>query len=197
MLTRYVQETDEHARQAQTDLFGLENNLKARLGSHRALLSKTVMQDKLAQESALRNWVEQDVTRHKDIGDPWTAINEAEHRFRDMYVEYALIEQGLAFQSQQIGWARTLVRAAKERSKPDGQRLRQFTDANLPELKANILADTPLYPDYEKLKLAWSLGKLREHLVLIVVPFSFVNCWENALPGRWRSPSSMAARSRM
>jgi Peptidase S46 len=164
VLTRYSQESDEHARQAQTDLFGLENSLKARLGSHRALLSKAVMTDKLAQETELRAWVEQDVARKKVIGDPWTAIEEAEHRYREMYVEYVLIERGLAFQSQHIDWARTLVRAAKERSKPDGQRLREFTEAALPELKANLLADTPLYPDYEKLKFGWSLGNLRENL---------------------------------
>lgn len=164
VLTRYSQESDEHARQAQTDLFGLENSLKARLGSHRALLSKAVMTDKLAQETALRAWVEQDAARKQKIGDPWTAIDEAEHRYREMYIEYVLIERGLAFQSQHIDWARTLVRAAKERSKPDGQRLREFTEAALPELKANLLADTPLYPDYEKLKLGWSLGKLRENL---------------------------------
>jgi len=164
VLTRYSQESDEHARQAQTDLFGLENSLKARLGSHRALLSKAVMTDKRAQETELRAWVEQDAARKKMIGDPWTAIEEAEHRYREMYVEYVLIERGLAFQSQHIDWARTLVRAARERSKPDGQRLREYTEAALPELKANLLADTPLYPDYEKLKLGWSLSKLRENL---------------------------------
>lgn len=164
VLTRYSQESEEHARQAQTDLFGLENSLKARLGSHRALLSQAVMADKLVQETALRDWVEQDAARKKNVGDPWTAINEAEHRYRAMYIEYALIERGLAFQSQQIDWARTLVRAAKERTKPDGQRLREFTEASLPELRANLLADTPLYTDYEKLKLGWSLDKLRENL---------------------------------
>ncbi len=164
VLTRYSQESAEHARQAQTDLFGLENSLKARLGSHRALLSPAVMRRKQTEEAELREWVQQDITRNNSIGDPWTAIGEAEQRFRNLYVEYALIERGLAFQSQQIDWARTLVRAAKERSKPDGQRLREFTEASLPELKANLLADTPTYPDYEKLKLGWSLDKLRENL---------------------------------
>jgi hypothetical protein len=47
---------------------------------------------------------------------------------------------------------------------PNEKRLREFTEAGLPRLEQTLLSDAPLYPDYEKVKLAWSLTKLRETL---------------------------------
>ena len=46
--------------------------------------------------------------------------------------------------------------------KPDHQRLREFSTASLPVVEAGLLAESPLYRDYEIMKLGWSLSKLRE-----------------------------------
>ena len=164
LLTRFADENAENARIVQSDLVSLENGFKARSGMHRALLDAQVMADKRRAENELRDYVNGDAERAAKFGDPWQAVAQAEQRYRDMYVEYALLESGFGFLSQQIDWAKTLVRGAAERAKPDGERLREFAEAGLPAVQAKLLAEVPFYPDYEKVKLGWSLAKLREKL---------------------------------
>ena len=53
---------------------------------------------------------------------------------------------------------------AKERAKPNGERLPGYTDSALPLLEKQILDKRPLYPWLEKLQLSWSLSKAREYL---------------------------------
>jgi len=48
--------------------------------------------------------------------------------------------------------------------KENGQRLREYTDANLPALKANMFSPAPIYPELEIARLEFSLTKLREEL---------------------------------
>jgi hypothetical protein len=60
--------------------------------------------------------------------------------------------------------ARTLVRAAAERNKPDGERLPEFRDANLPAVQQQVESDVPFYPQYEQTVLSWSMEKLRQTL---------------------------------
>src|SRR4030095_13079309 len=51
-----------------------------------------------------------------------------------------------------------------ERAKPNEQRLREYADSNLPKLSAGLLATVPIYPEYERLTLSFSLDKMREVL---------------------------------
>lgn len=164
MLLRFVDESEEHARIAKTDLTFVENGIKARSGMFRALLNAEVMAAKRADEQALRDWVQDSRKRRQRYGDPWREIAQAQRIWRDLYVEYAMVESGYGFYSDYLSWARTLVRAAAERGKPDGERLREYAEARLPAVRARLLADTPVYPEYERMKLAWSLSKLREKL---------------------------------
>jgi len=60
--------------------------------------------------------------------------------------------------------ARNLVRGADERAKPNAERLREFGEAGLPRVEQGLFAERPLYPDFEIVKLGWSLSKLREEL---------------------------------
>lgn len=66
--------------------------------------------------------------------------------------------------SKYFSFARSLVRGAAERAKPDGERLPEFTDAELPAIEQALFSPAPIYPEYEQLKLSWSLTKLREWL---------------------------------
>lgn len=164
LLRQFGSQSDESARIAQSDLVSVENGFKARTGMYQALLAPAVVQEKADAEKALRDWVMADAGRREQYGDPWQEIAEVQQAWRDLYVDYSLIEGGLGFISQHLGWAETLVRAAEERSKPDGERLREFAEAGLPAVRARLLAKSPLYPEYEKVKLGWSLSKLRELL---------------------------------
>jgi hypothetical protein len=52
------------------------------------------------------------------------------------------------------------MRAADERSKPNGERLREFRDSNLESLEFALFSEEPLYDDFEHLTLADSLSYL-------------------------------------
>lgn len=75
-----------------------------------------------------------------------------------------MLEAGAGFYSQYFDKARTLVRAAEERAKPNAERLEEYGEARLPQLEQHLLSTAPIYPDYEKVTLAYSLTKLREFL---------------------------------
>lgn len=164
LLLQYSSESDEHARIAQTELTNVENGIKARTGMFQALLSKQVMQQKRDQESAFRNWATSDATRVSTYGDPWKTLSDVQTKWRNLYVDYMMVETGFGAMSQHVLWARTLVRGTTEKEKPDNQRLREFSDASLPAVQSGLFAESPLYPDFERMKLGWSLSKLRERL---------------------------------
>jgi hypothetical protein len=164
LLLQYSTQGEEQARIAQTELTMVENGFKARTGMFQALLSPEVMQQKRAQESAFKQWVASDPTRVQTYGNPWQTLQDTQRAWRNLYVDYVMVELGMGALSQQIDWARTLVRGAAERAKPDNKRLREFSDASLPAVQAELVAEYPLYPEFERMKLAWSLSKLREKL---------------------------------
>ena len=74
--------------------------------------------------------------------------------------DVTLLENGSAFNAHSFGYARTLLRAAQEKPKPNGERLREYTDARLDSLKDQLLADERIFEDFEILKLADSLTLL-------------------------------------
>lgn len=164
LLLQYSREGEEQARIAQTELTLVENGIKARTGMFQSLLSPAVMQKKRDDEIAFRNWIAADATRSQQYGDPWKTISNTQTTWRNLYLDYVMIELGMGSLSQQVTWARTLVRGTAEREKPDAERLREFSQVALPGVQAGLLADTPLYPEFEQLKLSWSLSKLREKL---------------------------------
>ncbi|HEX3653398.1 MAG TPA: S46 family peptidase [Rhizomicrobium sp.] len=68
--------------------------------------------------------------------------------------------------SNLFGYARYLVRAAEERSKPNSKRLPEYTDSQLPLLEKKVLDARPVYPEVEQLALEFWLSKLRENLTV-------------------------------
>lgn len=164
LLLQYSAQGEEQARIAQTELTSVENGIKARTGMFQSLQAPAVIQQKREQENAFRNWVKNDSARAKTYGDPWQTLSDTQIAWRNLYVDYVMVELGFGAMSQYVTWARTLVRGTVEKAKPDGQRLREFSDASLPAVQAGLFADVPLYTDFERMKLAWSLSKLREKL---------------------------------
>lgn len=164
LLLQYSREGEEQARIAQTELTIVENGIKARTGMFQSLLSPSVMQQKRNDENVFRRWVTSDTARKQQYGDPWQTISNTQSAWRNLYLDYVMIELGMGSLSQQVTWARTLVRGTAERDKPDAERLREFSQAALPGVQASLFAETPLYPEFEQLKLSWSLSKLRERL---------------------------------
>lgn len=164
VLTRYSGEDKEQARIAQDDLFGIENSLKARKGMLEALQDPEVFAFKRQQEDALRAYVSKSAKLKKDTGPAWNAIAKAQTVWRNIYWEHRMVSEGGAFYSKHFDIARTLLRGAEERAKPNAERLAEFGDARLPQLEQQLFSEAPIYPAYEKVTLAYSLTKLREYL---------------------------------
>lgn len=164
LLLQYSRQGAEQARIAQTELTMVENGIKARTGMFQSLLSPAVMQQKRNDENAFRNWVASDAARKQRFGDPWKTLSDTQVAWRNLYLDYVMVELGMGALSQQVTWAKTLVRGTAEMEKPDAERLREFSQAALPGVQASLFAEAPLYPEFEELKLSWSLSKLRERL---------------------------------
>jgi hypothetical protein len=153
----------EQQRIVQDSLMSYENSLKVYRGLHRALLGDALLAQKTQQEQVLRARVAAD-PKLSQIGDPWAQIELAQERYRQIYDRYGYLESGAGFNSSLFKYARNLVRAASERSKPNEQRLREYSDSYIARLKAGVLSDMPVYPEYEQVTLAFSLDKMRENL---------------------------------
>ena len=69
---------------------------------------------------------------------------------------YTFTEARAGLGSDLFRYARALVRAAAERAKPNGERLREFTDARLPLIQKSVLDDHPVYPSWSR--WLWSSG---------------------------------------
>ncbi|MGH8174816.1 MAG: S46 family peptidase, partial [Steroidobacter sp.] len=154
----------EPLRIIQDPLSSYENSLKVYRGLQDALLEDELFAQKSTQERELRARVAQDPALTREVGDAWDGIAAAQARYRQIYDRYLYLESGVGFNSKLFGYARTLVRGAAERGKPNEQRLREYAESNLPKIAASLLATTPVYPDFEQVTLSFSLSKMRETL---------------------------------
>lgn len=148
----------EQARITADPLSSLENSLKVQRKQLDALLEPEFLKQKQAAEQELR-------ARAQVTGeDPWQQIERAVQRQRELYAPYLFIEGAVGFNSQLFRHARTLVRAAAERSKPNGERLREFVDTALPRTEQQLSAAVPVYAELEQLTLSFGLERMREFL---------------------------------
>ncbi len=154
----------EPERIIQRPLQSLENALKVYRGLNKALLDERLMIDKSAREQGLREFVLAKPALTQSVGGAWDDIANAEERWRQIYERYLYLESAAGFNSALFRYARQLVRAAEERTKPNELRLREYADSNLPKLASSLLAQTPIYPELEQLTLSFSFDKMREHL---------------------------------
>jgi V8-like Glu-specific endopeptidase len=163
-LIQYSKSSPEAARQAKDYLDTIENSHKVRRMQLFSLLDDRLMERKTAEELKLLEAVKADADLRGRAGTAWNDIAKAHAVYRDIYVPYVWIEAGAGFNSDLFFYARSLVRAADERSRPNAERLREFTDARLPGLRQALAAETPVYPALEQVRLSFSLERMREWL---------------------------------
>jgi len=163
LLTQFSAESPEHARIARNAVFGIENGLKGNWGRQSQLLDPAFFASKVRAENVTRAAIEKQPALKAKYAAAWDTIATAVARGRDLRYPYIWREAGGA-PGTYLGSARTLVRAAAERSKPNGDRLREFQEAGLPQLAARLGAAVPVYPDLERVTLAFQLTKMREFL---------------------------------
>lgn len=163
LLTAWSGRSDENARRAKDFLFGVQNSRKAREGFQAGLLDPQIMNGKKAAEKQLRAALAARADL-KDTLAAWDQIQAAQQTTAPEALAYNLLEGGHAFGSTLFHVARTLLRAADEKTKPNGERLREFRDSNRESLELDLFSAEPIYDDFETLRLADSLSWLTEKL---------------------------------
>jgi hypothetical protein len=170
LLKKFSAESPENARIAQEDIFGYENSQKAILGFEAGLKDPHVMDVKKADESKLRTSISSASSPSNSssdkagIGDPWSAIAEAMAVDKKIYVPLTYLERRRGFNSDLAGLARDLVRVAAEKAKPNGERLREYTDSGLPSLEQKLFSTAPIYRSLETVTLTDSLAQMQDAL---------------------------------
>jgi len=164
MLKKYMGVGEEQTRRAQNELNSIQNSLKVYRGQIAGLKDKALMDRKTKDEDALRKSIAADPGRQKMYGDAWDAIAKAHKGYPSYIRERRIFDQAGGFNTTTFGVARTLVRLAAENEKPNAERLPEFTDARRASLELGLFSPAPIHDDFEKLKLADSLGFMVELL---------------------------------
>jgi hypothetical protein len=162
VLTEFGHRGAEQKRYSNNLLFGIENRLKALKGRFGALIETSFIPKKRQQEKALRARLAAD--KRPGFAQAYASIDKALAVNADILDLFDLLESGRAFDGELFSIARGLVRAADELQKPNEQRLREYTDSALPQLKLKLLSPAPIYDDFEIVRLTFGLTKLREIL---------------------------------
>ncbi|MFC4292803.1 S46 family peptidase [Sphingorhabdus arenilitoris] len=144
-------------REGKDTLFGYENSFKALYGRMQALNNASFAAKLDASEADLKA-----KSAGKIDGDPWADIEQAVNAYRDFAKVEGQIDSSGG--SALYGYARTLVRAAAEREKPNNERLPQYTESRLPLTEKRVLDPVPTYAWLEEMSLRFWLSKTREKL---------------------------------
>jgi hypothetical protein len=147
-----------HERVVRAPLNALQNVIKVRRQELDALNDPSFWSQKKADEERLRQ------NAHLAGPDPWAEIATAMARDRELYLPYTFIENGGGFTTSLFRDARWLVRGTTERGKPNGERLREFTDTAMPRIERELFARVPVYAEYEQMTFSFSLARMRELL---------------------------------
>ncbi|WP_339933338.1 S46 family peptidase [uncultured Brevundimonas sp.] len=161
-MIRFSEESEENAFIAMDPISSVENSYKRGLGRMRALIDPAFMAGRAEAEADFRGRAAAGAT----ADDPWADLATVQPIQRQLYPAYSLLEARAGGGSSLYGYAETLVRAAAERAKPSDQRLPEFADSRLSSVESRLMAERPVYPSLDQVRLEWWLSKTREWLTV-------------------------------
>jgi len=164
LLEQFSAESPEHARIANSLLFGVENSFKGNRGRFETLLDPAMMKAKREAEADLKAKVKADPKLAAATGNAWDELEAVQKARAAVETPYLWLEARAGFRSDLFAYARAIVRGTAERDKPNSERLREYTDSRLPIVEKNFSDAHPVYPDLERVMLTFWLTKLRENL---------------------------------
>ncbi len=163
ILTEYQMRGAEQKRHSGDMLFGVENSFKGYTGRREALLDTGFVNKLRSNESDFRAKVKANPELEKAYGGVWADVDKLVEKQAALRSEYDALEKGFS-NSRLFTIARHVLRWSDERNKPTGDRLKEYSDARLPQLKAELLSNAPVYDELEITNLTFSLDKLRRAL---------------------------------
>jgi len=163
LLRAWSDRSEENERRAKDDLFGIQNSRKARDGGMAGLCDPALMGRKAEAEQRFRERLAAS-SQFPEAVAAYDRLAAAQKAISAQALRVRLLEAGHAFNSESFDIARTLLRAGDERPKPNGERLREYSDANREPLELDLFSDKPIHEDLEILKLGDALTFLGEQL---------------------------------
>jgi hypothetical protein len=156
LLEAWSARSEENARRAKDELFGVKNSRKALAGQLGGLLDPSLMEAKVRAEASFKAQLTNSAGR-QDALAAYDQIAAATKTLATQARRERFLEGGRGFSCDSFHLARTLLRAAAESPKPNGERLREFTESGKESLEFSLFSERPIYPDLEIMMLTDSL----------------------------------------
>ncbi|RKH45303.1 S46 family peptidase [Corallococcus sicarius] len=164
MLREYASGSPDRYRMARARLRSVENGLKSLKGRQEALADPALLARKRQEEAELKKRIDANPQAKASTQGMWEETSRALDTWRRTLNDYRMKGAGDAFRSELFTHAQQLVRAAEELPKPNAERLREYTDGQLPGLRQQLLREAPIPPELETLGMTFGFNKLRETL---------------------------------
>jgi hypothetical protein len=149
----YAAKGPEQARQASSQIFGLQNGIKAYEGRYQGLLDPKLMAKRKQEEDEFRAKIDANPEWKSEFGSAWDEIANAMEKEKTRFKRdfYERLNSMLTTYAQQI------VFYVTETKKPDGERLKGYRESELDSLRFQLFSRAPIYPAFEEAKLTGSL----------------------------------------
>ncbi|MGH8163040.1 MAG: S46 family peptidase, partial [Rhodanobacteraceae bacterium] len=166
-LKSFSERSIENARRARDDLFGVQNSRKALKGMLAGLLDPTIFakleSDEAKQREEMQAGAGKDA-KFKEALAAYGKIKTAQTAIIKNAPTYDYYEgrggHPRGFAGTLFDDARTLVRNAEERKKPNGERLPPYRESSRESLELRLFSAEPIYDNVEELLLTDSLTDL-------------------------------------
>ncbi len=154
----------EQKRIARDLLLSFQNSYKAYSGFKRGLDDPALIGKKREDENKLIASIRANPEKNREFGKAWDDVAGAYEFYKTFYPPYWMLEARGIAGSELFMKAKTLVRLAEEKKKPNAERLRAYTDTALPQLGSSLYSDAPIYPLLEKLMFEESFLQMQRVL---------------------------------
>jgi hypothetical protein len=163
LLMNFGAQSEENARIAKEELFTYQNSFKAISGYLVPMENREIMAAKQADEASLESAFRAN-PKSKAAANPWPEIADSMKVQREIYVPLSYLERLRGFNSDLAYFARWIVRATSEKTKPNEDRLREYRDSALASLEQNLFSSAPIYKSLDTVTFADSLAQMRDAL---------------------------------
>jgi hypothetical protein len=163
ILEQFVAMGPEQTREAKERLFFVENDFKVLDGREQALLDPQFFKIKIGQEKELRNAVAARPNLAADA-QAWDDLVRVQVERAKLFPRHNAMDDNYFFQRGLLGQGIELVRIPVERAKPNEERLPEYTDQSLNELKQRLLAPVPVYKDFVEVYLTFAFSVVQRDL---------------------------------
>jgi len=142
-LKNFSSQSEENARIAKEDIFGIENNIKRFIGYQEGLHDIQTMDLKAADEQRLQASYKAN-PKNAGAPDPWQEIANARTVECSIYKPLTLVERMRGFNSDLAQIARTRVRVTEDKDQAEWRAPARISDSSLPSGTALVLDGSDL-----------------------------------------------------